>query len=302
MMLSPALPAVNDPEGDGLPAGLPPVIDAHIHLFPDELFSAVRKWFDTYGWPIRYRIGSDAILTFLFERGISRIVGLQYAHKPGIARQLNLYMAGLCSRYPRLTGMATVFPGEPDAENILKEAFGLGLKGVKLHAHVQCFDMLGPAMGSVYRVCGEYGLPLVIHAGREPKSTAYACDPYQICRAGFVRQVLETYPDLRICVPHLGADEFDAYASMLEEFDNLWLDTTMMLADYLPCDPVPPLSRFRPDRIFFGTDFPNLPYAWDREIKRLSEMSLPRPFLSMLLNENARNFFKIPLDPCESVG
>ena len=62
---------------------------------------------------------------------------------------------------------------------------------------------------------------------------------------------------------------------MLLKYDNLWLDTTMTLADYLPMDYFPELSEMRADRIIFGTDFPNLPYAWDREIKRLVGLNFP---------------------------
>jgi hypothetical protein len=76
-MLTPSLPAVSDPKDDALPSGLPPVIDAHVHLFPDKLFAAVHQWFDTFGWPIRHWFGSEEILSFLFDRGVSYIVGLQ---------------------------------------------------------------------------------------------------------------------------------------------------------------------------------------------------------------------------------
>jgi predicted TIM-barrel fold metal-dependent hydrolase len=107
-------------------------------------------------------LGSEEILSFLFDRGVSYIVGLQYAHKPGIARELNHYMASLCADYDRLVGMATLYPGEPDAAAILTEGFSLGLKGVKLHAHVQCFDMRSEGMKTVYRVCSDHGRPLVL--------------------------------------------------------------------------------------------------------------------------------------------
>ena len=49
----------------------------------------------------------------------------------------------------------------------------------------------------------------------------------------------------------------------------------------------------RPDRIMFGTDFPNLPYVWDREIKRLVRMSLAKELLDRLLYQNAVEFFRI---------
>ena len=141
-MLQTPLPALNDREGNHVPESLPEIIDAHVHLFPDNLFESIWQWFEKYGWPIRYRLSSPEIIEFLLSRGVSRIVGLHYAHRPGIAGELNTYMAKLCRSFPQLTAMATVFPGEEKASQILTEAFDMGLSGVKLHCHVQCFDML----------------------------------------------------------------------------------------------------------------------------------------------------------------
>lgn len=287
------LPGWNDPEGHQIPPDIPCVFDAHVHFFPDELFDAVWAWFDRYGWPIRYKMYSDDIIDFLLSRGIQHIVGLQYAHKHGISRSLNRYMADLCARTSALTGLATVFPGEKGAKRILKEGFRLGLQGVKLHVHVQCFDMESPAMIEVYEVCAEHDMPLLMHVGREPKSSAYPCDPYFLCEASKLLQVLKDFPTLRICVPHLGADEFDAYRDMLERFDNLWLDTTMMLGGYFPMQNIPSPSELRWDRILFGSDFPNIPYAWDRELKAIAGMNLEPIVRDALLYRNAMEFFSI---------
>jgi predicted TIM-barrel fold metal-dependent hydrolase len=291
--LSQALPGIDDPEGAEVPANLSAVIDAHVHLFPDALFQSIRQWFDQFGWPIRYRLNAEGVLSFLFSRGVRHVVGLHYAHRPGIARELNRHMAGLCSRFDRLTGLATLYPEEPAARAILEEAFDMGLKGLKLHAHVQCYDMGSPVMGELYETCEANGKVLVMHAGREPKSPAYLCDPYAICSAARVKQVLVDHPSLRICVPHLGADEYEAYRDMLREFDNLWLDTTMMLADYLPGADPTSLSDLRPDRVMYGTDFPNIPYAWDRGLRKLARMDLPPDTLTNILSGNARAFFAI---------
>ena len=281
------LPGLDDPEGDHLPEGLDFIVDAHVHLFPDPLFGAVWDWFDRFGWPIRYRLNTPAVLEFLFSRGVDHVVALQYAHKPGIARELNRYMVDICGKDSRLSGMATVFPGEEDSVGILQATFDAGLKGVKLHSHVQCFDLDSPAMHAIYRICADNQKPLIVHAGREPKSPAYPCDPYELCRADFVERVLRAYPDLQVCIPHLGADEFLAYRRMLETYDNLWTDTTMVLADYLPCGAIPPLTSYRMDRVLYGTDFPNIPYAWDREIKRLCRSGIGSHDMRRVLGSNA---------------
>ncbi|MEW6079110.1 MAG: amidohydrolase family protein [Thermodesulfobacteriota bacterium] len=285
---------IDDPEGAMVPAGLPPVIDAHVHIFPDTVFAAIRKWFDAHAWHIRYQMTSPLAIDFLLSRGVRHIIALQYAHKPGIAGQLNQYMAETCRRFEgRVTGMATVFPGEDHDEEILQEAFDAGLDGLKLHAHVQCFDINGNAMNRLYDCCRRNKKPIVMHAGREPKSDAYPCDPYQVCAVERIELVLKDFPDLKICVPHLGFDETAAYAELIEKYDNLWLDTTMVLADYFPMDKQVRLDRYRPDRIMYGSDFPNIPYAWDRELKALQAAGLSPDTMGNISSRNAAGFFGI---------
>jgi predicted TIM-barrel fold metal-dependent hydrolase len=292
----------HDIEGDRVPERFRSVIDAHVHLFPDPLFSAIWDWFQRFAWPVRYKMGSSEIVEFLISKGCSRIVGLHYAHRPGLARELNAYMASLCARYPQLIGTATVFPGEESSREILVEAFDMGLSGVKLHAHVQYFALDSRAMQDIYEVCTAHEKPLIMHVGREPKNPdfPYRIDPYHICGAGKVEMALEAYPKLRICVPHLGADEYVAFRDLLERYDNLWLDTTMVLADYLPGERIPPLGDFRHDRVFYGSDFPNIPYAWDRELRLVDGMNLSDDFLEGLLVSNVLEFLNLPAQDFEA--
>ena len=291
-MLRRNLPRVDDKEGENVPEGLPIVVDAHVHIFPSNIFSAIWAWFDENAWPIRYRLTTSRVLGHLLSRGVSHVIALQYAHKPGISRMLNQYMVKKCMEFPnKVTGLAAVFPGEKNVEKILKEAFDNGLKGVKLHAHVQCFDMNAKEMDVVYGLCESEQKPIVMHVGREPKSTAYNCDPYRICSAKKLERVLNNFPTLRICVPHLGFDEISAYKKLIEKYDNLWLDTTMVLTDYFPIKEIIELNSFRVDRIMYGSDFPNIPYAWDRELNWLKTSGLPYENLKWILKKSAASFF-----------
>jgi hypothetical protein len=293
-MLKTPLPALNDIEDHNIPSSLPFVVDSHVHIFPEGIFKAIWDWFDKYGWPIRYKFTSTDVLDYLLSRGVGHIVALQYAHKPGTARDLNSYMAEICQKFPdKVTGMATVFPGEKESERILKDAFKMGLKGVKLHAHVQCFDMNSENMDTIYDVCSSEEKPIVMHVGREPKSPAYKCDPYLLCNAKKLENVIRNYPKLKVCVPHLGVDEFLPYKQLIEKYDNLWLDTSMALAGYLPIRLPVKLDDMRMDRIMYGSDFPNIPYAWDREIKWFKERKFSHESLELILGKNALEFFNI---------
>ena len=297
-MLNPNMPSLHDQEDPRVPAGLPAVIDAHVHIFPRTIFSAIWKWFDENGWHIRYQMTSSQVFEFLLSHGIQHIIAFQYAHKPGIATLLNGYMAEKCSEFAdRVTGLATVFPGEPDAEKLLQKAFDSGLGGLKLHAHVQCFDMNSEPMARLYDCCRANKKPIVMHIGREPKSSAYRCDPYQLCSAEKFERILHDFPDLKICVPHLGLDETTAYKNLIEKYDNLWLDTTMAIADYFPIKGTIDLGRYRSDRLMYGSDFPNIPYAWDRELKILKGKNLSSRTLEKILYKNARDFFDLRVEP-----
>jgi predicted TIM-barrel fold metal-dependent hydrolase len=289
--------AFEDEERSRIELPLPPrwVVDAHVHLFPDPLFEAIWRWFDVYGWPIRYKLKTRDVIDFALARGVGHIVALHYAHKPGMARGMNAFMAGVVRTNPRVTGMATVMPGEPGARQILGEAFASGLKGVKLHCHVQCFAPDAPELAEIYETCVEHDMPLIMHAGREPKSSGYKCDPYVLCHVDRTEAVLRSYPKLRLAIPHLGADELGGYTRLLERYDNLWLDTTMTLAGYFADDEHAfTMVRSRPDRIMYGTDFPNIPYAWDREIQRIGARQLDESTLAAIVGQTARTFYRLP--------
>lgn len=294
MTLHSDLPVFNDKEGKSIPHGLPRVIDSHVHIFPGKIFSSIWSWFDQNAWTIRYQMSTSHLIKYLLDHGVSHVVALQYAHKPGISELLNLYMAAKCSEFKgQVTGMATVFPGEPAADQILIKAFSQGLRGVKLHAHVQCFDMNSMQMDIIYDTCQRLNKPMVMHVGREPKSEEYHCDTYEICSAAKLEAVVKNFPKLNICIPHLGFDEVREYKDLIEKYDTLWLDTAMVLTDYFPMDNKIGLEHYRADRIMYGSDFPNIPYAWDRELSWLDQSGLSGENLERVLAKNAEAFFKI---------
>ncbi|KAF9100507.1 hypothetical protein BGX30_009619, partial [Mortierella sp. GBA39] len=103
---------------------------------------AVWTFFDNFYWSVRYKKTYLATRAdFLLDQGVRHVVLLVYAHKNGIARDLNKFLAhtvnSMNERYASLpqpngqprrgvrvaSGLATVMPGEPDARAILAEAF-----------------------------------------------------------------------------------------------------------------------------------------------------------------------------------
>ncbi|GBC61220.1 amidohydrolase [Desulfonema ishimotonii] len=77
------------------------------------------------------------------------------------------------------------------------------------------------------------------------------------------------------------------------KYDNLWLDTTMVITDYFQLKEKISLGHYRSDRIMYGSDFPNIPYAWDRELKELKAAAISRDALEKISAKNAADFFSL---------
>ena len=270
------------------------IVDAHVHLFPDRLAEAIRRWFSEHAWTIEYRIGVDEAVSALRRGGIDRCVVLPYAHKPGMAAALNDFTLQLAIAYPEVVPCCTVFPGEEGTEELLERAFAEhGFHGIKIHSHVMRVAPDDPRLDPVWRASARYRKPVVIHCGREPASDGYGTDVRALSGAARLRRALDRHPDAICIVPHLGIDESAEFEAMLDQFPNLYLDTTMAIAGYFPHSPDVEMLRRRPGRILYGTDFPNLPYAWDRELQVVRSLRLPREDEARILGGNAKRLFAI---------
>lgn len=271
------------------------VIDAHVHLFPDRLIAAIRAWFDTHAWDIRYRQGVDETVAALLAGGVDKMVALPYAHKAGMARALNDFTREVAARHPSVIPCCTVFPGEEGDEEILDEALGRdGFHGVKIHSHVMKVAPDDPRLDAVWRASARYRKPVVIHCGVEPSlDGAYGVDTRTVSGAARISRALDRHPDAVAIVPHLGADEYEAFEALLSRHANLHLDTTMAIAGYFAKGPDLELLRRHPARILYGTDFPNLPYEWNREWQVIRALRLDPPDEAAILGGNAARLFGV---------
>jgi predicted TIM-barrel fold metal-dependent hydrolase len=268
------------------------VVDVHTHLFPSGFLRALRGWFDAHAWRIRFRGDAEEALEALRSAGVTAQVALVYAHKPGAAEVLNAFVAELCRAHPNVVGVGTVLPGEPDAKRIVRDAIGVhGLRGIKLHCHVQRMPIDDPRVLEVLAECAAIGVPAVVHTGREPRVPAYGVDTHALCAVSRTERVLQALPRLRLVVPHLGYDELSDHFALLDRHENLMLDTTMLCADYLR--PQPDLARVErhADRIMYGSDFPIIPYEPDREIVVLARRIGSDEALERILRRTARAFW-----------
>jgi uncharacterized protein len=265
-----------------------PCTDVPVHLHPPRLGDAIQRHFAHEGWVARHPFEPSKVAAALAERGVERFCFFSYAHKSGMARELNRWVAETASGLTGAIGIGTLHPDDPDVDAIAAEATGpLGLRGFKFHHSVQRFHVDDPRLFAVYERAEAAGHLLVLHVGTMPYR-----DPFTGIER--FRRVLARFPRLTAIVAHMGAFESDAFLDLLGAHPNLYVDTTMALAPaagrYVGSDPTAisdaALIRWQ-DRILFGSDFPLIPYDYDEERRWAWDRTLPDAVRRKIFHDNA---------------
>lgn len=267
------------------------IVDAHVHLLPHRLAEAIRAWFDTHAWNIQYREAPEAALARLEAGGVDRVVTLPYAHKPGMAVALNAFTLEFARAHPAVVPCCTVFPGEDGDRRIVDEALAGPFAGIKIHCHVMRIAPDDPRLDPVYEASARYRKPIVIHAGPQPASDGYGHDVRAVSGAARVANALRRHPDAIVIVPHLGSDESAAFEALFDEHASLYLDTAMAIGGYLDSGIDLAMIRRHPERILYGTDYPNLPYDWTRELEVIRALRMPAEDEAQVLGSTAARLF-----------
>ena len=261
------------------------VIDVHTHLHPPRLFAAIRRWFaERSDWVLEHPTEPKAVAAILRGHGIERFAFCSYAHKPGIASQLNAWLLETARELgPGAIPLATVHPADGDPGGDARAALAGGCAGLKVHEDVQRVrlddDQLAPALAAVAAADGF----VLVHVGPIPWSPATG-GPERVAR------VLERHPRLRVVVAHFGVPEHERYVALAEREPRLFLDTTMIFPPHSPMHvPVDAsLVERIASQVVLGTDFPNIPYPYGDEAHALRRLGLRDSTLRAIFTENAR--------------
>src|SRR5437763_15221186 len=77
--------------------GVPGLADVHTHFLPPRMLKRVWEYFDAAGpligiaWPIRYKWADDERVAHLRSMHVKLCSALAYAHRPGMAADLNAW-------------------------------------------------------------------------------------------------------------------------------------------------------------------------------------------------------------------
>jgi predicted TIM-barrel fold metal-dependent hydrolase len=271
--------------GDDTP-GSDALIDVHTHLHPPRLFAAIRRWFAVNSpWVLEHPTEPHEVARVLREHGVERFAFCSYAHKPGIARELNAWLTDTARELGAgAVPLGTVHVDDPDPAGDMRAALRAGCAGVKIHEDVQGFELDDPRLDGALDAVAEHEGFVLVHAGHIPWSDDTHDAPARVAR------VLEAHPSLRIVVAHFGKPDQLRYIELMQREPRLFLDTTMAFALESPMRPA--IVRADVERaarqIVYGTDYPNIPYAYDGELRALRALGLDDATLRAITTENAR--------------
>ncbi|MFB6205418.1 MAG: amidohydrolase family protein [Haloglomus sp.] len=283
-------------DGPGVP--FTPAVDAHVHLMPERLMGAIRGALnDEAGWEFPHPADAEAIEARLHDAGIARYVALPYAHRSGIARDLNEWLVETAADSAMCIPFATVHPAD-DVRPVVRDAFEAGARGLKFQCPVQNVAPDDERLAPAYELCAEYGRPVLFHAGTAPMfedSPHVGIDRFE----SFVR----SYPDVRACAAHMGTFEHEAFVDLARDHDRVFLDTCFAMAtvvgDYVDFDPETIPNAVFEDlagQVMYGSDFPNMPHAYEREYEGLLARDLSEDAFDALFRGAARRFLGPDVD------
>jgi hypothetical protein len=268
-----------------------PAVDVHVHLHPPRLARAIERHFvDHHGWVAGHSFEPAAVAATLAAHGVERFCVFSYAHRPGLARGINAWLAETARRLPGAVALGTVHVEDPDLPGVGAEALDtLRLVGFKLHCSVQRFAADDRRLDPLYERLQAEGRPLVIHAGTMP---------YRDGWTGIARfeAVMKRFPRLRACVAHLGCFEPERFLALTADYPHLYVDTAMALAPSAARwvgDPGPiptDLLLRHQDRILHGSDFPLTPYPYEEEYRWALDRGLPAEVRRKIFRDNALRF------------
>lgn len=261
-----------------------PIVDFHVHLFPDGFFDAIWRYFKAHlNRPIQYPLYYRECIACLRERGVGPIVYSNYAHKRGVARVLNDWNLRILAEIPDLYCFAAHHPDDPDAlamaEKILDHP---QILGIKLQCVVQQLSPCDSRLFPLYEMIMERKKRVLLHVGTGPvRGSAF------VGLAHF-KKLLDRFPELPANIPHMGGLEFEAFLGLLDRHPGLYLDTSYSFVPHTPylfdlgSDS---LEKYK-DRILYGSDFPNLIHPREAEIECLLNLGLSPDFYRKTFRDN----------------
>ena len=235
-----------------------PVIDSHVHLYPDAL---ARKVTPSLAAKFGNAPSFDGTVAGCAAKdaadGIAASINLPVATKPDSIDATNGFWADYApsgngeAGAPRICSLAAFHPLVADKGCAMERIARAGFAGVKFHPEYQRFGFNDSAMDDAWAAMAEFGLVAYLHAGGERVFQP----PYRSAPSD-IATLARRFPRLEIVAAHLGGFGMwdEAEAALVGGRVNLDLSHTFFWTENERI--LRMIRRHGAHRILFGTDAP----------------------------------------------
>jgi uncharacterized protein len=286
--------------GDPMPHPSPLIVDAHVHVFPEEIqrarerFCARDRGFGSvYGNPKARMVTAEQVIQALDESGIYGAVVFGFPWSDLALCQLhNDYLMDISTAWAtRLVGLGCVSPvlGEPavtEAERCLQGGLG-GIGEVATYGEADV-AMESPFFGDLADLLKKWERPLVLHA---TESVGHDYPGKDHTDLASLYRWIAAHPDLDVVLAHWGGGLFfyELMPEVREACSRVFYDTAASPFLYRAEIYDIALRIVGVERILLGSDFPLIhPRRYLREIGGLG---LSEERIRGLLGGNATRLF-----------
>jgi len=194
-------------------------IDAHVHILPPRRLAGLMRWIRRAN--PQHPVPGDG------SEGVTRFFNFAYPLAPEETDPLNEFNLDFCSRVPEAVPFGSMHVENPDKPALASELFERGFAGLKFHPFVQKFDPWDERMEELYEYLEETGKPVFLHTGFE---AWYGMEMPPDKLEGIMRR----HPKLAAVFVHMMFPAIEHAWRLLEEFPNLYMDTTNVFAAFRP--------------------------------------------------------------------
>ncbi len=182
--------------------------------------------------------------------------------------------------YDRLLGCVCVNPnfGEEALGELRTAITDWGLKGLKLMAPVQAYNISSSIVYPLMDLARELEIPVTIHSGPSP------AHPLEIAA------LVMRYPEVPVIMDHMGHRGYTEQAIRAAEIcPNIYLGTT--IAAFEPRGVKAAVDALGPERVVFGS---NAPSAYpDLAMESIRRLKLGDEIEALIFGENLAKIYKL---------
>jgi predicted TIM-barrel fold metal-dependent hydrolase len=278
------------------------IIDAHVHIFPDEVVLDRERFFEgepifeaIYADPAARLITADQLVAAMDQKGLaaSVVVGFPWKTQANLDRH-NQAIINAQQKHPgRIVGLGLVDPFRKDAGDRAGELLAAGLAGLGEVAFYDrdLDDEVRRLLSPLAEACAEAGKPLLLHTNESVGHKYPGKAPMTLAA---LYELIKAHPATTWVLAHWGGGLF-FYGLMKKEVPavlrNVYFDTAASPFLYVPAIYDLACRIVGPEKIVFGSDYPLI--GPDRYFREIEAAGLTETQRALILGSNARTLFRV---------